>query len=636
MPLTAAANEQQWQRIMGAPRDYSEDFLRGAQVAQMPFEDMLKEQGLGQEAMLKQQQMELEGRHYSAQERLAAAEQATTAAYRQQQQANQQQEMGIRQQAEQRAQQEFQQKKIVDSYMKPVYAAEAKARTQDMEEKAQMTQRALDNNTNDSKLWTAYVKRMDGLSDNAYSTGGGAQNVLDEYLGQFKTDVYQRKVEGLYNQRNAAINTKNNLATRSHWTTEGNAAHDAVIAGGGNEWQAMAAGNQANIVASKAQGLIPSGYRNEGRMIRDNEKDLDPKNVFDTTEKLFKNDPDFYPNQTKGADGTYSDSSMFDTQMPIFAGKLNALIHGRNGQPGHPDEARDLLSDPGKFKAFAQGKYDPLNPQTQTVNQDQGQPTPGQPGGGSNQQQDFMAKYFGTPGGNPNFNPTQIPTTEGDTSGGFNIQQPKGNVTPAASNAPAEPYSGPPKMTLPNQNQVPYRPGAQPQPQVQETQPQEIDQSSGGASANPASDSNAHLSLSSGYGPLVGHPAIPTNLEAYAPVFAEAGQKYGFDSKMLMAIAMQENVNPNDLNPLGISPNDGGPTHFQSMDDAKNAIFRQVAFMADPNSPYAKAKNIDEFANVYSPPGAPNDVNNTNATEAAGIKAKYALLGGSGGYASND
>ena len=113
--------------------------------------------------------------------------------------------------------------------------------------------------------------------------------------------------------------------------------------------------------------------------------------------------------------------------------------------------------------------------------------------------------------------------------------------------------------------------------------------------------------------------------------FDAAGKKYGISPAFLKAVAQQENVATGDLNPLGISPGGGGPTHFQSVAAAQAGIYKQVAFYANPRGPYAKAVTIDDWAEVQAPwrkGRAPNDPYNTNRTEAAGIKAKYKALGG--------
>src|SRR5258706_2795956 len=114
------------------------------------------------------------------------------------------------------------------------------------------------------------------------------------------------------------------------------------------------------------------------------------------------------------------------------------------------------------------------------------------------------------------------------------------------------------------------------------------------------------------------------------PVLVGAAQQFGVDPTLLQSIARQENVAPGHDNPLGISPHGGGPASYLGMADAQNAINHQLSVMTNPNGPYGDIRNksIDQIAQVYSPPGAPNDPNRTNSTEASGIKAQYQRLSG--------
>src|SRR5258708_27036038 len=112
------------------------------------------------------------------------------------------------------------------------------------------------------------------------------------------------------------------------------------------------------------------------------------------------------------------------------------------------------------------------------------------------------------------------------------------------------------------------------------------------------------------------------------PVLVGAAQQFGVDPTLLQSIARQENVAPGHNNPLGISPHGGGPASYLGMADAQNAINHQLSVMTNPNGPYGDIRNksIDQIAQVYSPPGASNDPNRTNSTEASGIKAQYQHL----------
>jgi hypothetical protein len=122
---------------------------------------------------------------------------------------------------------------------------------------------------------------------------------------------------------------------------------------------------------------------------------------------------------------------------------------------------------------------------------------------------------------------------------------------------------------------------------------------------------------------------IPDKLKPYVSVFEDAGAAHGFDPKVLMAIAMQENVASGDMNPLGIS-DDSGPHHYSSPEEAEAAIHRQVAVMTSPSGPYKdyiQSGNLNDLAKVYSPVGASNDPYHTNSGEASGIIANLNKLG---------
>lgn len=111
-------------------------------------------------------------------------------------------------------------------------------------------------------------------------------------------------------------------------------------------------------------------------------------------------------------------------------------------------------------------------------------------------------------------------------------------------------------------------------------------------------------------------------MSPYDIVYGQAEQQYGLPSGLLAAIAKQENVNPAYNNPLGLSTA-SGVMHL-APEDATARIMRQAQLLSNPSGPYAdfaKTKNIDDLAKVYSPVGASNDINSTNATEAAGIRS---------------
>src|SRR5215831_1928124 len=124
---------------------------------------------------------------------------------------------------------------------------------------------------------------------------------------------------------------------------------------------------------------------------------------------------------------------------------------------------------------------------------------------------------------------------------------------------------------------------------------------------------------------------VSSKLQPYLGAFEEAGKQYGIDPRLLLAIAQQENVAAADLNPLGISPGGGGPTHFADMEAAKAGIMKQAALMSrgiyQGTGPYAGAKTLAELAQVYSPIGASNDPYGTNVTELSGWRSKLRAMG---------
>jgi hypothetical protein len=116
----------------------------------------------------------------------------------------------------------------------------------------------------------------------------------------------------------------------------------------------------------------------------------------------------------------------------------------------------------------------------------------------------------------------------------------------------------------------------------------------------------------------------------WGDTFSQVGQKYGLDPDLLLAIAAQENVNPAYNNPLGRS-GDSGVYHYGSFDEGAANIENQAKLLTNPNGPYSdfvKTGSVYDLSKVYSPPGAKNDVNQTNASEPSGILANLARIKG--------
>jgi hypothetical protein len=129
--------------------------------------------------------------------------------------------------------------------------------------------------------------------------------------------------------------------------------------------------------------------------------------------------------------------------------------------------------------------------------------------------------------------------------------------------------------------------------------------------------------------------ALPTYMQPYAQSYIDAGQRYNIDPAVLAAITEEESGTSgpsyafsNRNNAMGISPNDGGPRNFNSIDDSINYAAR---ILSNPNGAYANDYTIGQLWYTYSPPGANNDPSDTNkgwgpavATFYSSLKAKTA------------
>ena len=110
--------------------------------------------------------------------------------------------------------------------------------------------------------------------------------------------------------------------------------------------------------------------------------------------------------------------------------------------------------------------------------------------------------------------------------------------------------------------------------------------------------------------------ALPTYMQPYAQTYIDAGERYHIDPALLAAITEEESGTSgpsyafsNRNNAMGISPNDGGPRNFNSIDDSINYAAR---ILSNPNGAYANDDTIGQLWYTYSPPGARNDPNDTN------------------------
>lgn len=124
--------------------------------------------------------------------------------------------------------------------------------------------------------------------------------------------------------------------------------------------------------------------------------------------------------------------------------------------------------------------------------------------------------------------------------------------------------------------------------------------------------------------------ALPAYMQPYAQDYIDAGQKYNIDPALLAAITEEESGTSepsyafsNRNNAMGISPNDGGPRNFNSVDDSINYAAR---ILSNPNGAYANDYTIGQLWLTYSPPGAHNDPNDTNKGWGPAVATFYSNL----------
>jgi hypothetical protein len=123
---------------------------------------------------------------------------------------------------------------------------------------------------------------------------------------------------------------------------------------------------------------------------------------------------------------------------------------------------------------------------------------------------------------------------------------------------------------------------------------------------------------------------LPAPLKHLAPVFVDAGKKYGIDPKFLAAISMLETGKGTSKafryknNAMGVSDR-RGPISFSN---PAESIYRMARTLANPKGPYRGANTINGIGRIYAPPGAGNDVHGTNGYWATGVSKFYRMLGG--------
>lgn len=124
--------------------------------------------------------------------------------------------------------------------------------------------------------------------------------------------------------------------------------------------------------------------------------------------------------------------------------------------------------------------------------------------------------------------------------------------------------------------------------------------------------------------------ALPAYMQPYAQDYIDAGQKYNIDPALLAAITEEESgisgpsyAFNNRNNAMGISPNDGSPRNFNSIDDS---IIYAARILSNPNGAYANDYTIGQLWYTYSPPGAHNDPNGTNKGWGPAVAIFYSNL----------
>lgn len=117
-------------------------------------------------------------------------------------------------------------------------------------------------------------------------------------------------------------------------------------------------------------------------------------------------------------------------------------------------------------------------------------------------------------------------------------------------------------------------------------------------------------------------------LQQYESAFRRAGDKYGVDPDLLMAIAIHETGNGtssafrNKKNAMGVSPNGGGPRSFETVEAGIDYMARQLA----RNYLGQGLTTIAAIGKKYAPPGASNDPKGLNSHWVKGVSEYYFQL----------
>lgn len=121
---------------------------------------------------------------------------------------------------------------------------------------------------------------------------------------------------------------------------------------------------------------------------------------------------------------------------------------------------------------------------------------------------------------------------------------------------------------------------------------------------------------------------LSPSLQQYESAFRRAGEKYGVDPDLLMAIAIHETGNGtssafrNKKNAMGVSPNGGGPRSFETVEAGIDYMARQLA----RNYLSQGLTTIAAIGKKYAPPGASNDPRGLNSHWVKGVSEYYFQL----------
>lgn len=117
-------------------------------------------------------------------------------------------------------------------------------------------------------------------------------------------------------------------------------------------------------------------------------------------------------------------------------------------------------------------------------------------------------------------------------------------------------------------------------------------------------------------------------LAPYEQAFIDAGNKYGVESKLLMAISLHETGGGtssaflNKKNAMGISPNGGGPRLFDSVEESIDYAAR----LLKQHYLNQGLTTIESIGGKYAPAGADNDPRNLNQHWVKGVRKYYNSL----------